>query len=97
MTIGLLSAGLLLGVTAASAADKAAGAPAKAAPRAAGGGALQSGDWSQWRGANRDGIVPQSPPLADAWPKNGPPKLWQSERLPGWGIAGLGSPVVAGG
>ena len=63
---------------------------------AANGGAWAA-DWPQWRGLNRDGIVPQSPPLAEAWPKNGPPKLWQSERLPGDKIAGLGSPVVAGG
>jgi outer membrane protein assembly factor BamB len=54
-------------------------------------------DWPQWRGPNRDGIMQQSPPLAEAWPKSGPPKVWQSELLPGSKIAGFSSPVVAGG
>jgi len=64
---------------------------------AASGGTLRAGDWPQWRGPNRDGIVQQSPQLAEAWPKGGPPRLWQSDPLPGGDAAGFGSPVVAGG
>ena len=64
---------------------------------AASGGTLRAGDWPQWRGPNRDGIVQQSPQLAEAWPKGGPPTLWQSDPLPGGDAAGFGSPVVAGG
>lgn len=60
-------------------------------------GGVRAADWPQWRGLNRDGIVKDSPPLAEAWPEKGPPKLWQSERLPGGKIAGYGSAVVAGG
>ncbi len=58
---------------------------------------LHAADWNQWRGPGRDGVAPASPPLAESWPKEGPRKLWQSEKIPSGGSGGLGSPVVAGG
>ena len=59
-------------------------------------------DWPQWRGPDRNGIVPPGgPAIADKWPPEGPAKLWQSEPvgsgIPGPRSAGVGSPVVAGG
>ena len=52
-------------------------------------------DWNQWRGPERNGVAPDSPPLADSWGSNGPPRLWVSEDL----ICNdsLGSVCVAGG
>jgi hypothetical protein len=60
-------------------------------------GGYDLASWPQWRGPNRDGVAPDNPELADAWPKTGPPKVWQSEPLSGGGLAGYSSPVVAGG
>lgn len=54
-------------------------------------------DWPQWRGPDRTGVVPSSPPLADAWPEEGPAMLWESEFLPSRDDGGLGSIVVADG
>ncbi len=34
-------------------------------------------EWSQWRGANRDGISAETGLLKD-WPANGPPLAWQT-------------------
>jgi outer membrane protein assembly factor BamB len=34
------------------------------------------GNWPGFRGPNRDGIVPESVPLAERWPEAGPPVLW---------------------
>jgi len=64
--------------------------------------AASAKDWPQWRGPDRNGIVPPGgPAIADKWPQGGPAKLWQSERVesgdPPAAGAGLGSPVVAGG
>ncbi len=57
-----------------------------------------AGDWPQWRGPSRDGIVLDSPPLLEAFPKDGPRKLWQSEPIPGGEYnGGFAQPVVAGG
>jgi len=54
-------------------------------------------DWPQWRGPDRNGVATESPPLADAWPANGPKLLWQNERLMHGGEdTGHGSPAVAG-
>lgn len=64
-----------------------------AAPLAAEEGA----SWPEWRGPNRDGIVPRGPGLASRWPEDGPPKVWHTEGLPSGGDGGYGSPVVAGG
>jgi outer membrane protein assembly factor BamB len=54
-------------------------------------------DWPQWRGPMRNGILPDSPPLADQWPKKGLAKLWDSERIPCDDDGGHGSVVVVGG
>lgn len=54
-------------------------------------------DWPQWRGPDRNGVAPQCPPLADSWPKNGPPQLWHSEQITSKETGGQGSVVVAGG
>jgi len=58
---------------------------------------LGAADWNQWRGPDRSGAAPSSPPLAQSWPKAGPRKVWQSEAIPSGNVGGLGSPVVAGG
>src|SRR5688500_733261 len=34
-------------------------------------------EWSQWRGANRDGISAETGLLKD-WPASGPPLAWQT-------------------
>lgn len=54
-----------------------------------------SADWNQWRGPERNGVAPDSPPLAESWGSNGPPRLWVSEDL----ICNdsLGSVCVVGG
>ena len=59
--------------------------------------ATHSADWPQWRGPTRDGVAPDSPPLAEAWPNEGPAKLWQSEAVPSGEDGNLSSPIVAGG
>ena len=62
----------------------------------------QAADWPQFRGPNRDGIAPDSPALADSWPKEGPKLVWKSDPLPtvsspGKRSGGCGSVAVAGG
>ena len=52
----------------------------------------RAGDWTQWRGSNRDLIVTDEKLLA-AWPEGGPQRLWQVE-LPGEGYS---EPIVVGG
>jgi outer membrane protein assembly factor BamB len=47
-------------------------------------------DWPQYLGPERNGVY-SGPPLADAWPASGPPKVWQ--KSVGEGFAG---PVVVG-
>lgn len=54
-------------------------------------------DWPQWRGPQRNGVAPAGPALADAWPKEGPKKLWQSEKIQSGAEGGLGSVAVADG
>ena len=34
------------------------------------------GEWTQFRGPNRDGVAPGAPALARSWPADGPKKLW---------------------
>lgn len=53
--------------------------------------ALRAEDWPQFLGPHRNGTTMETN-LAAAWPKDGPPVLWQ--RKVGQGFAG---PVVAGG
>ena len=54
-------------------------------------------DWNQWRGPNRDGAAPSSPPLIDRLPSEGLKPLWLSEKISAGGNGGWGSPVVAHG
>jgi len=54
-------------------------------------------DWSQWRGPERNGLVPDSPALIDAIPADGLKPVWTSEKVPGGGSGGYGSVVVADG
>ncbi len=44
------------------------------------GDSLQSADWPQWRGPNRDGKSPETG-LLEEWPDGGPPLAWQAEDL----------------
>ena len=53
--------------------------------------ALRAADWPQFLGPHRNGTTTETN-LAAAWPKDGPPVLWQ--KSVGQGFAG---PVVAGG
>jgi outer membrane protein assembly factor BamB len=53
--------------------------------------APHSADWPQFLGPTRNGVY-AGPPLAEAWPKEGPPLVWQ--RKVGQGFSG---PVVSGG
>ncbi len=59
--------------------------------------ALAGADWPQWRGPNRDCVVPDGVALAEAWPKKGLPLVWTSEPIPGGDAGGYGSVVVAQG
>ena len=54
-------------------------------------------DWPQWRGPTRDGIGPEGPKLLDAWPTNGPKRVWKSGPIAGYPDGGTGSIVVSGG
>jgi outer membrane protein assembly factor BamB len=49
-------------------------------------------DWPTFRGPNRDGVCKETG-LLQAWPKQGPPKVWT---VSGLGI-GFGTPIVADG
>lgn len=57
---------------------------------------LSASDWNQWRGPNRNGVLPNSPKLADVWSTDGPPKLWESDPIPGNDMGGHGSAVASG-
>lgn len=48
-------------------------------------GSAQAGDWTQWRGSNRDLIVAEES-LLTSWPEGGPKQLWLKE-LPGEGFS----------
>lgn len=50
------------------------------------------GAWPQFRGPNRDGISPETTPLARAWPDAGPRELWAIDVGEGYG----GPAVLAG-
>ena len=44
------------------------------------GGSLASAadqEWPKWMGPNGDGIA--TDPIADSWPANGPPKIWEQK------------------
>jgi outer membrane protein assembly factor BamB len=50
------------------------------------GGAMDPGDWPQWRGPTRDGVSKETD-LLDKWPEGGPPLLWK--------VTGLGRGLAA--
>lgn len=55
-------------------------------------------DWNQWRGPNRDGFAPDSPPLINSLPESGLRPVWMSEvKIPSAREGGWGSPIVAAG
>ena len=58
---------------------------------------VHAADWPQWRGPLRNGIVPDSPKLLNAFPAEGLKELWESEEIPTNDEGGLSSPVVADG
>lgn len=60
-------------------------------------GVAHSADWNQWRGPQRDGVAPDSPPLIDRLPADGLKARWKTaaEQIPDGG--GWASPVVAAG
>ncbi len=58
---------------------------------------LLAGDWNQWRGPHRNGLLPDSPELLDRLPADGLQPTWKvGEDVIGQGNAGWSSPVVAG-
>ena len=56
-----------------------------------------AGDWAQWRGSQRNGVVVDGVPLLDAWPEGGPRLLWRSDTIPSGDDGGHGSVVVTDG
>ena len=55
-----------------------------------------AGDWTQWRGNNRDGVAGDSPTLISSLPDGGLKPVWVSEAIgSGKNEGGWGSPVVA--
>jgi len=61
------------------------------------GGMVFSADWPGWRGPQRNGVVPESPPLLDVFPEGGAKKLWESEELHAAGNQSYGCVTVADG
>ena len=55
-----------------------------------------AGDWSQWRGSNRDGVDHDSPPLIHELPSNGLKPKWLSDPIAGGSSGGWSSPVMVG-
>ena len=53
--------------------------------------------WNQWRGPNRNGLDPNSPPLISKLPDDGLKPVWSSETIPSGRDGGWSSPVVANG
>lgn len=47
------------------------------------------GEWSQFRGRNSSNICSDGIPLADAWPKSGPPVLWRRQLGEGHAAAAI--------
>jgi len=54
------------------------------------------GDWPQWRGPSRNGLVTDGVPLLAAFPEDGPKQLWKSDPIPSNDDGGHGSVVVVG-
>jgi len=57
-------------------------------------GLEKSKDWPQWRGPARDGICTETN-LLSAWPKEGPPLLWNSKVVNGGKNIGFGYSSLA--
>ena len=56
---------------------------------------LFAGDWTQWRGNNRDGVAVDSPTMISVMPDSGLKPAWRSESIgSGKNEGGWGSPVV---
>ncbi len=55
------------------------------------------GDWPQWRGPSRNGVLDEGPALASSWSADGPAKLWESAPIPSDDDGGHGSVVVSDG
>lgn len=85
--------GMLCGAILAAFVTLSAGSMAAAADSAV----QRDSAWPQWRGPQRTGVSPDSPPLASKWPKDGPPIVWEVDGIPAGGSGGYGSPVVAAG
>lgn len=78
----------------------AVGAALLAQPRGTAQDATLSADWPEWRGPDRNGVAPSSPPLAPVWPQQGPRRLWANHDLPlkpHQYAGGHSCPAVAGG
>ncbi len=58
---------------------------------------LNAGDWPEWRGPERNGVVSASPALVEAFPEGGPVPVWACQDIPGDKKGGYGSVSVAGG
>lgn len=59
--------------------------------------AVFSMDWAQWRGPNRDGVLPSSVKIAYYWESGKPKELWRSEKIISSWAGGWGSPAVSKG
>ena len=61
-------------------------------------GALSAGaaEWNQWRGPNRNGLVPDQVRLDTQFPESGPKEIWRSEPIPSNDDGGHGSLVISG-
>ncbi len=57
---------------------------------------LDAGDWPQWRGPFRNGVVESGTPLLKGVPAEGLKELWESEGIPANDEGGLSSPVCVG-
>jgi len=60
---------------------------------------ISAADWNQWRGPQRNGVAPDSPPLVEELPREGLTPLWQvsEDVIPNARGGGWSSPVVADG
>lgn len=53
-------------------------------------------EWNQWRGPQRNGVLPTSVPLSTQWTEDGPPLLWKSEAIPSNDDGGFSSVITSG-
>lgn len=58
----------------------------------------EAADWNQWRGASRDGVAANSPPLVSELPDSGLKPIWVArDEIPAAKSGGWGSPAIANG